>query len=92
MVQIDSLLRAVRTLYVRECYLQAREIFVECEAIVRYTIEKYFGNWYGQSWWRLNKPQSIEVLGNLPNWIDADIENLDPNSYRQRLEETATRN
>ncbi len=92
MVQIDSLLEAVRILYMRECYLQARGIFVECEAIVHTTVEKYFGNWYGQLWWRLNKPQSIDVLGSLPDWIDAKIESLDPNDYRRMLEEAATRN
>ena len=92
MVQIDSLLDAVRTLYIRECYLKERGIFVECEAIVHTTVEKYFGNWYGQSWWRLNKPQSIDVLGSLPDWIDAKIESLDPNDYRRMLEEAATRN
>ena len=92
MVQLDSLLGAVRTLYIRECYLQARGIFVECEAIVQDTVEKYFGNWYGQAWWRLNKPKDVDVLGSLPNWIDSKIESLDPNNYRRMLEEAATRN
>ncbi len=92
MVQIDSLLGAVKLTYIRECYMVARGIFVECEAIIRNTFEKYFGNWYGQSWWRLNKPQPEEVLGALPEWLDAEIERLDPNTYRQMLEETATRN
>jgi hypothetical protein len=92
MVQLDSLLAAVRTLYIRECYLHARGIFVECEAVVRDTVEKYFGNWYGQAWWRLNKPQDVEVLGSLPNWLDSKIESLDSNDYRRMLEEAATRN
>ena len=90
-VQLDSLLGAVRTLYIRECYLVARGIFVECDAIVRDTIEKYFGNWYGQSWWRVNRPQLTGVLGFLPDWIDEEIASLDPNTYRQNLEETAAR-
>lgn len=92
MVQIDSLLGAVRTLYIRECYLQARGIFVECEAIVQETVEKYFGNWYAQSWSLLNKPRDIDVLGSLPDWIDAKIESLDPNDYRRMIEDAATRN
>ena len=92
MVQIDSLLGTVRSLYQRECYLEARGVFVECEQIVRLTMEKYFGNWYGQSWWRLNKPLSADDLGSLPDWIDTEIENMDPNGYRQMLEEAATQN
>ena len=92
MVQIDSLLGTVKSLYQRECFLEARGVFVECEQIVRLTMEKYFGNWYGQSWWRLNKPLSADDLGSLPDWIDTEIENMDPNGYRQMIEEVATQN
>lgn len=92
MVQIDSLLGAVRTMYIRECYLRNRGIFVECDEIVRDTVEKYFGNWYGQSWWRLNKPRSTDDLGSVPDWIDAEIESIDPNKYRQMLKEASAQN
>ena len=96
MVQLDSLYESIITMYTRECYLKARGIFVECDAIVRGTVEKYFGNWYGQSWWQLNKPENIlsdDDLGALvPEWLDAKILSLDPNSYRQKIEKAAARN
>ena len=91
MVQIDNLLTAVKTMYLRECYLKAREIFVECDAIVRNSARLFFGNRYGQSWWRLNKPPRNSNLVEFPDWVDVEIENLDPNTYRQMLEETKAR-
>ena len=93
MVQIDSLLRTVITMYQRECYLKARGIFVECDAIVQSTLSKYFGNWYGQSWWRLNRPELWEEgdLGSVPNWIDDAIEGLDQDAYQRMIEDAATR-
>jgi len=92
MVQLDSLLGTVKTMYQRECYLKARGILVECEQIFRETGEKYFGNWYGQSWWRLNKPQIAGDLGGLPDWIDMEIENMDPDHYSQRIHEAGSQN
>jgi hypothetical protein len=90
MVQLDSLFGTVKGMYLRECYLKARGVLVECEQIFWETGEKYFGNWYGQSWWRLNKPQSAGDLGGLPDWIDMEIENMDANGYRRRIEEAAS--
>ena len=91
MVQLDSLLRSVTTMYLRECYLKTRGVLVECEQIFRETSEKYFGHWYGQSWWQLNKPQYAGDLGGLPSWFDTEIENMDPDQYGQRIQKTAAR-
>ena len=89
MVQLDSLFSNVRTLYQRECYLKARGVLVECEQIFRETSEKFFGNWYGQSWWRLSKSQVLGDLGGLPDWIDTEIENMEPDRYSQRIHKAA---
>ncbi|MEE8575747.1 MAG: hypothetical protein V3T31_00695 [candidate division Zixibacteria bacterium] len=83
MVQLDSLLEQVTRNYGRECYLVSRGIFVECAAIVRNTVELYFGNPHAQSWWRLNGPGK-----RLPDWIDTEIKNVDTDYYRRRLEDT----
>ena len=89
MVQLDSFFESVTTMYLRECYLKTRGVLVECEQIFRETSEKYFGNWYGQSWWRLNKPQYAGDLGGLPDWFDTEIEKMDPDRYLQRIQEAA---
>jgi len=89
-VQIDSLLATLVIIYERECILKARTIFVECEAIVQLTVEKYFGNWYAQSWWKANKAKHLGSgdYGSVPSWIDDKIEAVDPNAYRQMIDKT----
>jgi len=90
MVQLDSFFDALMTMYLRECYLKARGVLAECEQIFRETSDKYFGNWYGQSWWRSNRSQYAGDLGGLPDWFDTEIENMDPDQYRQRIQDAAT--
>jgi len=53
-LRIDGYLDAVRSVMLRECYLMAVEVFVECEGLVRGLAEKYFANEYAQMWWRNN--------------------------------------
>mgnify|MGYP001815839083 FL=1 len=85
-IQIDNLLAAARTMYIRECYLQARGVLVECKAIVQETARRYFGNPYGRSWWEANKPEFDEGLA-IIEWIDDEIERLDPDEYRNLLDD-----
>ncbi len=89
-VQIDNFFSSLNTMYIRECYLKGRGILAECDAVVRNTARKYFGNRYGQSWWRLYgfKGNESDELFPFPNWVGAEIENYDPNAYRQMLEDT----
>ena len=83
LVQLDTLLEMVASLYSRECYLVRIGTFVECENIVRTTAELYFGNPHAQSWWRLNGPRGV-----VPEWVDAKIKSVDPDYYRRRIEDT----
>ena len=83
-LQIDALFHSVVRLFVRECFMLARDIFVECHGIIRNNVRRYFGNPYGQAWWRDNRyyyPQAP-----LPEWLDEEIENMDPNTTREALE------
>jgi len=84
-IQIDNLLAAARTMYIRECYLEARGVLIECKAIVQETVRRYFGNAYGRSWWFANKPTFDEGLA-IIDWVDKEIESLDRDAYRQHLE------
>ena len=93
-VQIDNLFSSVNTLYVRECYLKGRGILGECNAIIQATAQRFFGSRYGQSWWRLYGAKGAEnnELLPFPDWVEAEIENFDPNEYRHMLDETNTEN
>lgn len=86
-VQIDNLLRRVVGAYTRECYLKGRGILGECDAIIRATAPHYFGNAYGQAWYRLYGPKGREddEMFPFPNWAESEIQNLDSNLYRQRI-------
>ena len=80
-LQINAFYRKVLTLYIRECYLVERGIYVECEGILRGTVPEYFGNQYAQSWWRLN---GQDIAPNfLPGGISTLIEGMDPNASLQ---------
>lgn len=58
MIQINSVLRAQRRLFLRECYLVAMGVFGECESIIRGQSSQYFGSQYAQLWWRQYHHQS----------------------------------
>lgn len=76
-LQVNGFLEAYLYLVIRDCYLKEREVFPECEIIVREYGPKFFGNHYAQSWWRLQDPNNLAFL---PNWVDAVITGIDPES------------
>lgn len=82
-LQMNAYLRAFMYLVLRDCYLKEREVFVECEIIVREYGPIYFGNSYAQSWWRLEAPTKQTFL---PDWVDSVITGFDPESTRKQLE------
>ena len=71
----------------------ARGIYVECEAIVNASVDKFFGNWYAQSWWRRNGKALVDDgdFGSLPTWVDEKISAVDPTAHREMIEDVATR-
>jgi hypothetical protein len=93
-LQLDNLFRRVTGAYTRDCYLMGRGILVECEHIIRDTAWIFFGNKYGQSWYQLNglKGDEDNELFPVPDWIEAEIESYEPNSYRLRVLGTNTAN
>jgi hypothetical protein len=89
-VQIDNLFKRVVGAYTRECYLKGRGILGECDAIIRATARDYFGNSYGQAWYRLNGPKGREndEMFPFPNWVEAEIQGFDSDLYRQSIIDT----
>ena len=69
MVQINSLLRATRTLFVRECYLLDMGVYEECDAMFRANAPYYFGSKYAQTWWRKN----WQVGPYTPEWMNDEV-------------------
>ncbi len=82
-LQLDGYLRAFVALIRRECYLTAREVFVECSGIVQGIGPSVFGNRFAQAWWQLNKP---EVGLYFPAEVGLAITSFDPDSNLQMLE------
>jgi hypothetical protein len=78
-LRIDGYLEAVRSVMLRECYLMAMGVFVECEAMVRGMAEKYFANEYAQTWWRNNHEPNPVGTADL---INAVVTNVDPSGSR----------
>ena len=76
-LQVNGYLEAFTYLMIRECYLKERGIFDECEIIVREYGPRLFGNHYAQSWWKL---QNAGDMAFLPDWVDAAITGIDPDS------------
>lgn len=81
MLQINGRLEAITELFFRECYLVARGVFNECEAIARANIPLFFGSRYAQAWWADSKMRPL-----LPSWMDEEIRGLDSDTELQRLE------
>jgi hypothetical protein len=75
MVQVDGILRSVRTMMMRECYLLAMEVFGECESTVRGAARTYFSNEYAQAWWRHyhgpNPYGTADFINNIVTGVDA---------------------
>lgn len=82
-LQVNGYLEAFTYLILRDCYLKEREVFVECDVIVREYGPRFFGNRYAQSWWRLQKAGDLEFM---PDWVDAVITDIDPESNRRFLD------
>ena len=74
-LRIDGYLEAVRSVMLRECYLMAMGVFVECEALVGGLAENYFANEYAQTWWRHNHgPNPVGTHG----FINQVVIGVDP--------------
>ena len=82
-LQINAYLDAFKYLILRDCYLKEREVFVECDIIVREYAPMFFGNHYAQSWWRLQNPEDLTFL---PDWADTVITGIDPELNLRMLE------
>ena len=82
-VQLDFFLGAVKSVFVRECYLKARGVFADCENMVRAQLPRYFGNSFAQNWWRLNWSPSPY----LPGWINDEVNGLDADKNQQYLKQ-----
>ena len=83
-LQINAYLDSFKFLILRDCYLMQRGVFTECEVIVREYGEQFFGNSYAQSWWRLQKPETLTFL---PDWVDPIIRGFDTNANMQQLDD-----
>lgn len=74
-LQVNAYLDAAKFLIIRECYLVLREIFTECNVLVREYAPYFFGNSYAQTWWRLQAPRNLSFL---EGWVDDEISGIDP--------------
>ena len=83
-LQVNGYLEAFTYLVLRDCYLKEREVFVECDVIVREYAPKFFGNHYAQSWWKHQNPSDLTFL---PNWVDEVITGIDPESNLRFLDD-----
>jgi hypothetical protein len=90
MVRVDSVLAAARRLFLRECYLVAMDVFVECEGLIHGQATSYFGNKYAQSWWRARS----DSIGSRPDsygtreMINEIVTSIDVSANQSFLEET----
>ncbi len=82
-LQVNGYLEAYTYLILRDCYLKEREVFVECEIIVREYGSKFFGNRYAQSWWKLRNAADLTFM---PGWVGAAITAIDPDSSIKLLD------
>ena len=74
-LQVNAYLDAAKFLIIRECYLVVREIFTECDVLVRQYGPYFFGSRYAQTWWRLQSPKNLTFL---ESWVDDEITGIDP--------------
>lgn len=90
MLRVNSVLSAARRLFLRECYLVAVEVFVECEGIIYGQATQYFGSKYAQSWWRAR----ADTIGDRPDpygtrdLIDEIVTSIDESESQSFLEKT----
>ena len=83
MLQINNYLSAVQSLFVRECYLLARDVYGECDEMFKANAPFFFGSQYAQTWWKRNWSPSLYT----PSWMNDEVENLDIEVGRRMLEE-----
>lgn len=83
MIQIDFFLHAVKTTFIRECYLKERGVFDECAEMIRSRLPLTFGSAYAQTWWRLNWAPHPYI----PNWVSDEIAGLDGDTNQQYFQE-----
>jgi hypothetical protein len=83
MVSVNGILRSANLIAVRECYLLAVEVFVECEGIVSSVAEDFFANEYAQTWWRHNSRSNPFGTADFINDIVTSVE---PSGNRSSIE------
>ncbi len=83
MIQINNYLSAGLSLFVRECFLLARDVYAECDDMFKVHAPFFFGSEYAQAWWKRNwKPGPYT-----PAWMNDEIDSLDVDVSRRMLEE-----
>ncbi len=82
-VEVGFFLQALKVLFIRECYLVDRGVFVECESTIRGNLRSYFENEFAKTWWKQNDTPNIFI----PDWVSGEVAVLDANGNRRRLEE-----
>ncbi len=71
-LQVEGVLLAAKTFFMRECYLNYRGVFPDCRGLVMHIGPTFFGSEYAQQWWRAHR--GGEPL--LPDWIDDEIASI----------------
>jgi hypothetical protein len=83
MIQINNYLSAVMSLFLRECYLLERDVYVECDYMFKTNAPLFFGSQYAKAWWKKNWQPGPYT----PTWMNEEIERLDVDVSRRMLEE-----
>jgi hypothetical protein len=83
-VSVNGILRSANLIAVRECYLVAVGVFVECEAIVNAVAIDFFANEYAQTWWRHNSRSN--PYGTF-DFINDIVTSAEPSGNRSAIEE-----
>jgi hypothetical protein len=86
MVQVDGILRSVRTIMLRECYLLALEVFGECESTVRNAARAYFSNEYAQAWWRNVHNQNPYGTGDFIGDIVTSVDVTGNRAFQEKIQ------
>ena len=86
-VRVNGILHSARQIIIRECYLLAVEVFVECESLVSGTAEDFFASEYAQAWWRYNFRPNPFGTADIINDI---VTSVDPSGNRSSIEKVTT--
>jgi len=91
MIQVNSVLSALRRLFLRECYLVAMEVFGECASLIRGQAIRYFGNEYAQSWWRAVHTSELSTSNSFgtAHFIDELVTGVDVTASSSLLQKTS---